>query len=385
MSHDPTTAGFDALSPPPREGEPTVKWPILAQLPWVGEPLAGDPLNSHVIHSNPSEEGVYPFPRTSEPPINPTPFRLVEPESDCVAGAEETLDPVDRRLHPGPVGRAATEAPHLNLHRFTPAEPLRPAVEEPQYRTPPASMSPARQYRRVDPPQHRTTAAFSLHTPSESLASRIYQWHAAAKPQVGMAVLAGLVLAAGGLYWAMVGSSRSQPAANPLESPPWSVELTPRASTALPVAPPLDLAPQTNSSAPRPGGPATGEHPAAAGVPGDDDPIALWLNRQPIVTPRTEAPTASAKPAEAEPLATVEPQLTAPQLPAAAPLVPVNAVTPTPITPTSTTPSLSLAQAYPTTPFPAFNFSLCEPSTQVNAPSVAETLGTPFDQSSTPR
>lgn len=384
MSHDPTTTGFDALSTPPREGEPTVKWPILAQLPWVGEPLTGDPprgvaapLHSDAIHSNPSDEDVYPFPRTSEQPIAPTPFRLVEPECEFDAEEEEPLGSVNRRLHPAPAGRGTTDAPHLNLHRFTPAEPPRPAVEEPQYRTPSAATSPARQYRRVDPPQHRTTAAFSLHTPSESLASRIYQWHAAAKPQLGMAVLAGLVLAAGGLYWAMAGGARSQPAENPLESPPWSVEFVPRASTALPAAPPLDLAPQTKSSDPR------------AGTSDDDDPIALWLNRQPIVTPRPAAPTVSAKPAEAEPLATVA-SPPAPQLPAAAALVSREAITPTPMTfasppPTSTTPNLSLAPAYPMTPFPAFNFSLCPPPTQVNAPSVAETLGTEFDQSPAPR
>lgn len=379
VSHDPTAAGFDALSSPPQEGEPTVKWPILAQLPWVGEPLAGreaPPRPTAIPFAAPTVDS-YPQPLASEPPIASPPLRLAEPRSDFVDEEYPAVEP-----------------PHLNLHRFTPAEPLRAVVEEPEYRaTRSAPAAPARQYRRIDPPQHR--AAVSLHAPAESLASRIYQWHAAARPQLGVIALAGLLLAGGGLYWAAFGRSSSRPAENAIESAPWTIELTPRpstggsvvapapASSALPI-PPLDLTPNSNAGDSRASSAAQGAPPTAADLAMADDPIAAWLNSQPLMTPRIETPTVVVEPIAAAPTAAASPQPPVPQTPPVAPVV--SDPTPAPmLAPTPATPNLSLTSVYPTTPFPPFNFSLSQPPTPANAPSVAETWGMPFDPPSMPR
>lgn len=410
MSHDPTTTGFDALNPLSREGESTVKWPILAQLPWVGEPQAGaEPVPRSTALPYESTADDYSLPPMGGPPTKSPALRLVEPQSDYGDEEFSVVEPLDRRLHATPVeGRSATEPPHLNLHRFTPAEPLRAVVEEPEYRAPRTAASAApRQYRRVDPPQIRTTPSVSLHAPAESLAARFYQWHASARPQLGLIAFAGLILLGGGLYWAAFGKARTQPATSTVEA--WSVEAPPQpsmggsaiapapASNALPTPPTLDLAPKPTSGDPRAGAAATSEPATAVELSTSDDPIAAWLNSQPLATPRVEAQKVVAEPAVVKPTvvepAAVEPAVVAPiantsppqlVLPtsspsmAPAPIVRDETITPTPA-------GLSLSLGYPTTPYPPFNFSLCQPPTQTNVPSVAETWGLPIQQPSTPR
>jgi hypothetical protein len=397
VSHETPNAGFDPLAASPREGDSMVKWPILAQLPWVGEPS----LREEVVTS---PVDILPFAESTPEPYSPPTFhesgtfapqfRIVDP---ALPPGEEfaTAEPLDRRLHRAtPAGRPAAEPPHLSLHRFPTAPTVAAPAIEPQ--RPPVGESPApRQHRRFDPPQPRYGEGLALHHPNESLAAQLYQWQAMRKPQTALIAMSLLLLTVGGLYLFTIG----RPAAEPkevAEPPAWEIQpLAPASGGAnetlaapLPANPTLDLS--TGSSVDPTAKPAANDppQPMTKKVGGDaEDPIAAWLNEQPQLPQLTaskdaaEFPSPVAKPAET----TVE----KPVLPAPVPVVtPQPATEPAPdqsITPTPTLPSLTLTSPYPTTPYPPFPASLALPPSNAWPAAVAETLGPAFGPPQPPR
>ena len=125
MSHETPNAGVDPLAAQPREGEGIVKWPILAQLPWVGELEPQDELTA-------LPADILPFGEPPPQPYAPPTFN----ESDAIAPPLRIVDPnlpqaqedafsenVDRRLHRAiPAGRPVAEPPHVNVHSFPTAQ-----------------------------------------------------------------------------------------------------------------------------------------------------------------------------------------------------------------------------------------------------------------------
>lgn len=397
MSHDTTNAGFDPLAAPPREGAGGVKWPVLAQLPWVGEPELQEELATAPVDILPFGE---PMPQPYAPPTSQESdafapqLRIVDP---ALPSGEEfvVVEPVDRRLHRAtPAGRSAAEPPHLNLHRFPTAPPAAaPATEPPR---PPVGESPApRQHRRFDPPQPRYGDGLALHHPNESLASQLYQWQAVRKPQTALIAMSLLLLTAGGLYL----FTNGRPAAGPqevAEPPAWEIQpLAPASGGAnetlaapLPVNPTLDLS--TDSPAGATVEPASNDPPPPMTKKGGvdaEDPIAAWLNTQPQLPQLTaskdaaEFPTAPAKPVETK----VEKQVVPSAPPAVAPQPTTQPTTDQSITPTPTLPSLTLTSPYPTTPYPPFPATLALPPSNAWPPAVAETLGPMFGPPQPPR
>lgn len=397
MSHDTPTAGFDPLAAPPREGDGVVKWPILAQLPWVGEPQLGDELATPPVDILPFAE---PAPEAYAPPtfhesdaFAPQ-LRIIDP---AMPPGEEfvAVEPLDRRLHRAtPAGRPAAEPPHLNLHRFPTAPTVAAPAIEPQ--RPPVGESPApRQHRRFDPPQPRYGEGLALHHPNESLAAQLYQWQAVRKPQTALIAMCLLLLTAGGLYLFTIGRPTAEPK-EVAEPPAWEIQpLAPASGGAnetlaapLPANPTLDLST---------GGPtgATAE-PAANDPPQPmtkkvgvdaEDPIAAWLNQQPQLPQLTASKDAAEFPAPvAKPVETkVEKPVTPPSAPLAVPQPTTQPTTDQSITPTPTLPSLTLTSPYQTTPYPPFPATLALPLSNAWPPAVAETLSPTFDPPQPPR
>jgi len=404
VSHDTTNAGFDPLAALPREGDGVVKWPILAQLPWVGEPQLSDAVVTPPVD-------ILPFVEPTTQPYAPPTFH----ESDAFApqlrivdpalppgeqfAAVEPIEPLDRRLHRAtPAGRSAAEPPHLNLHRFPMAPPAAAPAIEPQ-RSPVGESSTPRQHRRFDPPQPRYGEGVALHHPNESLASQLYQWQAMRKPQTALIAMSLLLLTAGGLYLFSI----ARPAALPqevAEPPLWEIQpLAPASGVAnetlaapLPVNPTLDLS--TGSPAGATVEPAANDPPPPMtkkdGVDAED-PIAAWLNTQPQLPQLTaskdasEFPTPAAKPVETK----VEKPVTPPSAPLAVPQPTTQPTTQRTtdqlITPTPTLPSLTLTSPYTTTRYPPFPATLALPSSNAWPPTVAETLGPTFGPPQPPR
>jgi hypothetical protein len=396
VSHDTTNAGFDPLAAPPREGDGVVKWPILAQLPWVGEPQLKDELAPPPVDILPFAE---PAPEAYAPPVFhesdafAPQLRIIDP---AMPPGDEfvAVEPLDRRLHRAtPAGRPAAEPPHLNLHRFPTAPTVAVPAIEPQRA--PAGESPApRQHRRFDPPQPRYGEGLALHQPNESLAAQLYQWQATRKPQTALIAMSLLLLTAGGLYLFTIRRPTAEPK-EVAEPPAWEIQpLTPASGSAnetlaapLPANPTLDLS--TGSSVDPTAKPAANDQPPMTNKAGVDagDPIAAWLNEQPQLPQLTaskdvaEFPTAVAKPAETK----VEKPVIPPAAPVAAPQPTTQPTTDQSITPTPTLPSLTLTSPYPTTPYPPFPASLALPSSSAWPPAVAETPGPAFGPPQPPR
>jgi hypothetical protein len=400
VSHETPNAGVDPLAVPPREGEGIVKWPILAQLPWVGESEPQDELAA-------LPADILPFSEPAPQPYAPPTFN----ESDAIAPPLRIVDPnlpqgeayaypadsgvIDRRLHRASLaGRPVAEPPHVNVHRFPTAQPVTASEVEPQ-RSPVGESPAPRQHRRFDPPQPSYGEGLALHQPNDSLAAQLYQWQAMRKPQTALIAMSLLLLTAGGLYL----GTMNWPAAAPkevAEPPAWEIEplkpviggVNETLAIPVPASPALDLATEV------PSGPTA--EPAAIDPPQPvttkagtetDDPIAAWLNKQPPLPQLTaskdvvEIPTPAAQPVETK----VEKPIV---LPAAPVVEPQPAAQPTPdrsITPTPTSPSLTLPSPYPTTPYLPFPATLALPSSNVWPANVAGTLGPAFDPPQPPR
>lgn len=398
MSHETPNAGFNPHTASPREGAGGVQWPILAQLPWVGEPALQEELAT-------SPADILPFAEPVPQPYAPPTFQ----ESEAFAPQLRIVDPAlppgeefsatettDRRLHRAvPAARSAVEPPHLNLHRFPTAATVAAPAIEPQRSSVNESPAP-RQHRRFDPPQPRYGEGLVLHHPQESFAAQLYQWQATRKSQTALIAMSLLLLTAGGLYL----FTMNRPAAEPKEvaaPPAWeSQPLAPAAigpndtlAAPLPTSPPLDLS--TASPVDPTAAPAANEPPPLSNKAGVDaeDPIAAWLNDQPQLPQLTASKDAAefqppaAKPTETtveKPVLTTPAQAPAPEpQPAAAP-APDQSITPTPAIP-----SLPLPSAYPTTQYPPFPESLALPTTNVWPSAVAETLDPAFDPPQPPR
>jgi hypothetical protein len=374
-----------------------VKWPILAQLPWVGEPAVQEELATSPADILPFVESTpqpYAPPTLQESDSFAPQLRIVDP---ALPQGEEysATEPLDRRLHrPATAARSAVEPPHLNLHRFPTAATVAAPAIEPQ-RSPVAESPAPRMHRRFDPPQPRYGEGLTLHHPQESFAAQLYQWQTARKSQTALIAMSLLLLTAGGLYYFTL----NRPATVPqevAEPPAWeSQPLAPvvvpieTLATPLPASPPLDLS--TASPVDAAPAPDANEPPPISNKADVDaeDPIAAWLNDQPPLPQLTASKDAAefqapaAKPTET----TVEKQVLPAPAPAPAPEPPPAAVSAPDqsITPTPAIPSLTLPSAYPTTPYPPFPESLALPTTNVWPAAVAETPAPMFAPPQPPR
>lgn len=430
MSHDPPTTGYDPLAAPLRDGEGIVKWPVLAQLPWVGE----EPLP---IAASSSPTDILPFvdstPRPYAPPMlaeseaaveyAPLPqLRIVDPNLPQGEPYVEAPAP-NRRLHQGtPRGEAAAEPPHIALHRL-PSEPTAEAwaSERPLYaaempmldrRQRPANepelptLRPTapKQHRRFDPPQPRRAEEFAFQHRNESFAAQFYEWHTSRKPQVGLIAVSVLLLAAGGIYVATLGRSTPAPQETIAEVPALTSEVRPLSvapiSTAvpsaaqpnetfaapLPTTPALDLSPksETHGVAPAPGAEVQPPATNSAEAESAPDPIAAYLNSHPVGqgVPQSSQTAESQSYVAAkvvQPTPQVQPQPVAVAPPVATMQVQTPAFAPI------AAPSASSLSPYPTTPYPPLDFSLVAPQQNGAGPAVAGSLGPAFNPPQPPR
>ncbi|WP_428306859.1 hypothetical protein [Lacipirellula sp.] len=435
MSHDPPTTGYDPLAAPLRDGEGIVKWPVLAQLPWVGD----EPLPT-AASSAPTD--ILPFvdstPRPYSPPVlaaddvameyAPLPqLRIVDPNLPQGEPYVEATAP-NRRLHPAtPRGEAIAEPPHIALHRM-PAEPAGEAwaPERPLYATemraagmpmldrrPRAASEPElptlrptapKQHRRFDPPQPRRAEEFAFQHRNDSFAAQFYEWHTSRKPQVGLIAVSVLLLAAGGIYVATLGRSKPAPQETIAEAPTPNSEVRPLSvapiSTAvppastpnetfaapLPTTPALDLSPKAETPGVAPAPAAEVQPPAtnSAEAEATADPIAAYLNSHPVgpVAPQ------SSQTAETQPHITAKVVQSAPQVqPQPVTVAPPVATMPVqaPVFAPIAAPSASSLSPYPTTPYPPLDFSLVAPQQNGAAPAVAGSLGPAFNPPQPPR
>lgn len=429
VSHDPPTTGYDPLAAPSRDGEGIVKWPVLAQLPWVGE----EPLP--IAASSPTD--ILPFvdstPRPYAPPMLPESeaaveyaplpqLRIVDP--NLPQGEPYVAAPApNRRLHQGtPRGEAAAEPPHIALHRL-PSEPTAEAwsSERPLYaaempmldrRQRPAgepelpTLRPAapKQHRRFDPPQPRRGEEFAFQHRNDSFAAQFYEWHTSRKPQVGLIAVGVLLLAAGGIFVATLGRSKSAPQETIADVPTPSIETRPLSvapiSTAvslptgpnetfaapLPSTPALDLSPKPEAHGVAPA-PAVEVQPPAknsAEAETTPDPIAAYLNSHPV---EQAAPQSSQTP-EFQPYTTAKVVQPTPQVqPQPAVVAPPVATTPvqTSVFAPIAASSAGSISPYPTTPYPPLDFSLVAPQQNGAASAMAGSLGPAFNPPQPPR
>ncbi len=179
VPYTPTTDRPEDRSPPPADASSPM-WPVLARLPWVGQAPAAHG-EHRVTYSEPQAED---------------------------AGRREAYSPTTLRIAetPADLQRAYVDRAHRASEPRIPNVQLRndePVIHE----------SPSRQrLHRVDSGDARKFAALaaglrnaSPTSESLTLASRIFQWHAALAPYAGVVLTFLLAFSAGLLYWATFG------------------------------------------------------------------------------------------------------------------------------------------------------------------------------------
>jgi hypothetical protein len=255
------------------------------------------------------------------------PPRLADEASDFAPISHDRVDFADRP--PSPPAEAVRYAPEG-----------RPQAKQQRYRFDagsPRSAMPSAGMRIVSP-----------HGDPQTLASRVFQWHATLAPYAGLAMTFVLAMFAGLLYWAMGGRSATS-ASGPAAAPQWAVDVDASPSAdrnfwSLPsqsrdaLASPLSQTPIIQLNIP-PLGDTTGES-----VEGEE--IAAAAPAQALETePAVGAVSEEAAPIEdvgapASEGAAEEPHLTANHG----------------IAPTAEAPAAPLTISYPTTPFASFDF-----------------------------
>jgi hypothetical protein len=371
VSQDRKTAGFDShASPAPGEVEGCVTWPVLAQLPWVGEFEAEESTPTLPADILPFADG------------RPRPY------------AAQRFDEAD--LHDESCGSMASlriaDVTHSTEQQFTPAgatdqdyqrspaERGRSAKSRPEYDRPRAAVMPrvpreveqpglgrtdsATHRYRIDPPQPRFERGPALHQPHDSFAAQLYAWQSTRRSQTALIGMSLLVLAVGAICFYAAGGSiaRSKLATEPsaLESQPLPTAKPPiggSMAAPLPSAPPLELSFGTPADAAA----GSGNEPTAP-ITGDsddgEDPIAQWLREQPLPLERTASKdTAIIRPPPSVVVEREQPVVrdVPPVAPAGDSLAPLETnSTTTPITPTPTSNVPAVVDPYPTTSFPAF-------------------------------
>lgn len=211
--------------------------------------------------------------------------------------------------------------------------------------------------------RHAAAPTASLYKETQTIAAKVFQWHAAAAPYAGLAMTFVLAMFAGLLYWSTF-ARPAAPASAPVAAPEWGANLaaTPSASRPLWSAPaprydtpesPLSRTPRIQLDLP-----PLAEMTAEA-APAED------VSVEPIeVEPALGVLSEEAKPGEeaadpADEAAIAEPQLTTTS----------DGTAPTPISP-ETAP---LTASYPTTPFASFDFGPAahQAAAQVESPASA--------------
>ena len=187
----------DGRNPP--ADAPALKWPVLARLPCIGEPS----------------------PQRCEPIAE-----YGEPHAKSSSGREE-VSPLNLRIAETPaLSRSYLDPAHttrLPLETTASADAIRPAGR---------SSEPSKRLHRIDAGVPRSSvmpmAVSRVPWPSqvsETLASRVFQWHAVLAPYAGVAMTFLLALSAGMLYWATMGAPRATgPSGNAPAAPTWTTD-----------------------------------------------------------------------------------------------------------------------------------------------------------------
>jgi len=167
VKYEHHNAGVDHGSRATGEVEPSLKWPVLARLPWVGDAATSHDLAAEVLS-----------------PQLP----------DSALGVQ------DDDYHP--VARGSRAAPASQRHRrFDAADARTPS--------PMAVMGQPAANPRREP---------------VTLAGRMFHWHAALAPHAGIVVTIALALSAGLLYWlAFDRAAGGVSPKNALDAPAWSI------------------------------------------------------------------------------------------------------------------------------------------------------------------
>jgi hypothetical protein len=168
-------------------------WPVLARLPWVGEPAA-----------------VREEPRA----------RYVEPAAEPM-GRREAYSPPSLRIADTPAepSRKYIDRAHLTAQPVPPG-PSYQAVAGSVAAEPTHHQTASRQRRhRIDPGDARHAEALAATARSHLLplndpktfAGRVFQWHAAAAPYAGVVLTFLLAFTGGLLYWFTIGRPQAAP------------------------------------------------------------------------------------------------------------------------------------------------------------------------------
>lgn len=335
MTLEPILDGPESRPIPPADAS-ALKWPVLARLPWVGEPTAVR-----------EEQRA----------------RRLEPPAEA-AGRREAHSPPSLRIAdmPAELTRTYIDRAHAPMQPAEPAQTYDAIADsvaaEPLNREA-ASRQPRHRIDSGDANRFYTSASpvRSIFLPQEepnTLAARIFQWHAAAAPYAGVVLTFLLAFSAGLLYWMTFGRPQSAPVNGEAPSAPiWTSESLdpttiaqggPNAPGALQDVKEFSW----TKSAPHDKAPAKTKPAVDEAVKLDTPPLAAELADEKAVAPETAPIT----PTPAEPA-----QAAASKSPATieSPVAAANGRS---------------AITYPTTPYAAFDFGLISSATE--PPAVAD-------------
>jgi hypothetical protein len=204
VTYEPVLDGPDGR--PNLAPDAAAAWPVLARLPWVGEPAAvreeprarhvepaAEPMGRREAYSTPSL-------RIAEMPAEPS---------------RKYIDHAHRPTQPAP------PAQHYEaIAGSVAAEPVQREAASRQRR------------HRIDPADVRQAEAMASTVRSHllplkepnTLAAQVFQWHAAATPYAGVVLTFLLAFSGGLLYWFTIGRPQAAPANDGASAPIWTSE-----------------------------------------------------------------------------------------------------------------------------------------------------------------
>jgi hypothetical protein len=182
-------------------------WPVLARLPWVGEAA----------------------PVREEPRA-----RYVEPAAEP-AGRREAYTPPSLRIADTPAesGRKYIDRAHISTQPATAAQPFEAIAGSVASDSIQREAASRQRRHRIDPGDalHADAMATTVRShllplkEPNTLAARVFQWHAATAPYAGVVLTFLLAFSAGLLYWFTIGRPQAAPASGGASSAPiWTSE-----------------------------------------------------------------------------------------------------------------------------------------------------------------
>lgn len=296
--------GYDGRTVPPDEAT-APQWPVLARLPYVG---ADD---EHAAPRAWRHDRVPPAPVAVPPHINPS-LRLADEADKYPPQSYEHIEYVESAPKPRP-------EPRYRIDAGQPRGPVR----------------------------RMAATTVSPHDESQTLAARVFQWHAALAPYAGLAMTFVLATFAGLLYWSTFARPEAPASAPAAAAPEWTADIdaTPNHNRNFWST----LAPSSNT----PESPLLGTPRVTLDLPPLGELAADGGSGREITAPAFETePAIGAVSEEAKPIEEVADP--GPEAVVAEPQLTNNGdgVAPTPVT----SEPAPLTTGYPTTPFASFDF-----------------------------